>query len=136
MLLQTKKGTTLSLSFWKLNVIISTSFFERIPSKHCILVYIIFNGLFVKYSPIIVINSTMMNDPHPIQNIHINMVIGTQKTLSWLSQLGTVTFKIKTIGHTIISLILNSCSRSLSFHLGKIICSCTINPFAATPKDY
>jgi len=50
----------------------------------------------------------MTNDPHPIQNIHINMVIGIQKTLSRLSQLGTVTFKIKTIGHITNSLIFNS----------------------------
>lgn len=90
-------------------------------------------GFFIKYSPMIVINSTMINDPHPIQNIHIHMVIGIQKILSWLLQLGTVNFKIKTIGHTSISLIFNSWSRSLSFHLGKIICSCTTNPFAATP---
>lgn len=78
-----------------------------------------------------------MNDPQPIQNIHINMVIGTQKILSVLSeQLGTVTFKIKTIGQTNISLIFNSWSTSVSFHLGKLICSCTINPFPATPKGY
>lgn len=83
----------------------------------------------------IVISSTIVYDPHPIQNIHINIVMGTQKTRSKLLLLGIVIFRTRTIGQTTISLIWRSWSQSLSFHLGKTISSCTKNPFAAFPKS-
>jgi hypothetical protein len=89
----------------------------------------------LNHLPIIVINSTIIYDPHPIQNTHMNMVMGTQNSLSELLLLGTVTFRTKTIGHTTISFKLKSLSQILSFHLGNTICSWIRKPFSEIPKD-